>query len=206
MSLRRAAGFGLVIGPVVVAASELAHRRAARRHRPPEGTVEVVVVLGCGGSPDGAPSPTQRRRVNAGVQALRDSGARELIMTGGRVTTPEVQALTMAEIATELGVPAHQQRCETESTTTWENVHNVRTMVAPDDRVLLVSNPLHAARARRHWLGIHPEDGERVFTIGRPAPLRAWPRSLLVAVYETAAALRHLTRDPTARHSRTSNH
>lgn len=133
---------------------------------------------------------------------MRALGASTIIFTGSSVNTPEVEATTMSQIAVDLGVPVDQHVCDPDSTTTWENVHNVHAMVGPTDRVLLVSNPLHAARARRHWLGLYAEDAHRVFTVTQPAGLTDWHRSLAATVYETASAILHLTRDPKERHAR----
>lgn len=189
-----------------VAVSEFVQRRAAGQHNPPAGDVDVVVVLGTRGSRDGGPSPMQIRRVDAGARAMRAFGAHTMIFTGSSVRTLEAEAKTMAALGFERGVAPDQCIIEADSTTTWENVHNVHGLVGPTDRILLVSNPLHAARARRHWLGQFPTEGGRVFTVTEARPLRDWPRTLVLSAYETVAALRHLRRDPTVRHSKADSH
>ena len=55
----------------------------------------------------------------------------------------------MAAYAEVLGVPGQLVATELQATSTWENVEFSLPMVASFPRIAIVSDPLHASRARR---------------------------------------------------------
>lgn len=69
----------------------------------------------------------------------------------------------MAKLAITLGIDPAITILESNSTSTWSNVENSSRLVAGSDVVIIVSDPIHAARARRYWIRQHPLDGSRVF-------------------------------------------
>ncbi len=69
----------------------------------------------------------------------------------------------MAELAVAVGIDPAITILESESMNTWSNVKFSSTLVADSAVVILVSDPVHAAWARRYWLRQHPSDADRVF-------------------------------------------
>lgn len=69
----------------------------------------------------------------------------------------------MAKLAKSVGIDPGITILESKSTSTWANVENSSRLVAGCDVVILVSDPIHAARARGYWLRQYPSDAERVF-------------------------------------------
>lgn len=124
---------------------------------------DAVVVHGAG-LIDGKVTPLLGSRVRKGVEiwqseALRRRGlglpAPFLVMSGGQgPDEPVSEASAMAEFATTLGVPAQAITLEDRSTTTRENIHFSRELLAqlsmlqgrPAQNVLLVTSDYHAAR------------------------------------------------------------
>ena len=55
--------------------------------------------------------------------------------------------------------------------------------------VVIVSHPLHAARARRYWLQQFPADAGRVHVVGGRRPFDQWWFATASAVYECSIAI-----------------
>lgn len=89
--------------------------------------------------------------------------APRLICSGGAVANRWVEAETMAGIAVRSGIDPIKVVIEGESPNSWENAANTRELVDGGEAVLLVSDPLHAARVRSYWLTQQPTDEGRVF-------------------------------------------
>lgn len=118
----------------------------------PEPTTIVVLSAGVERAPD-APDDyaalrlLSLRRLFAGVALWRKiPGARLVISGGGRWRIPE--AVPMANLAEQMGVPAAAIEIEGRSRSTWENARNVAALSPPvPKRIWLVSSALHLPRA-----------------------------------------------------------
>ncbi|MBM2575802.1 YdcF family protein [Jannaschia sp. Os4] len=124
--------------------------------------MKAAIVLGAAVWPDG-PSPTLRRRTEAGVAALRH-GADVLILTGGLGRHPPAEAEAARTLALALGAPEGRLRTETASTDTLGNLAGAIPLLPEGTaRTLIVTNRWHVPRA----LAI-------ARLIGLPGPA-AWP-------------------------------
>ncbi|GAB3353875.1 YdcF family protein [Amycolatopsis echigonensis] len=143
--------------------AEWEHWRSSRRAmggRPgTSGTGEAVVVLGYRNRGSRA-NFVNRWRVRAAVRS-QAPGPSRLVLCGGAVGGPETEAELMARYAREHGYQG-PLTLETESRSTWENVLGAVPLIEDADRIKIVSNPLHAEKAR-HYLRRHrPDLAERL--------------------------------------------
>jgi uncharacterized SAM-binding protein YcdF (DUF218 family) len=159
------------------------------------GRPSAVVVLGHPARRSGRPHRVQRARVAAAVAVFRAVDANRIVMCGGARKNPIVEADVMVRLARELGVDADALVAERRSTTTWENVSEAAPLVRDCAAVHIVSQPLHAARARRYWLRQFPDDGNRVFVTLGDVDTRWWIAAP-IAVYELAILVRDRIRKP----------
>jgi uncharacterized SAM-binding protein YcdF (DUF218 family) len=116
-------------------------------------------------------------------------------MCGGARKNAIVEADVMVQLARELGVDGDALVAERRSTTTWENVREAEALVRDCAAVHLVSQPLHAARARRYWLRQFPGDADRVFVTLGDVDTRWWIAAP-IAAYELAIMVRDRIRRP----------
>ena len=173
-----------------IAASELVNAYAvSRQHEPPNAESYGVVVLGYPSRRNGDAHPIQRSRVETAVRVFREHDARVMVMSGGAVKNEFVEADTMVELAAAQGVARNLLVSEGLSRTTWENVEKTAPLVAHCDVVLIVSEPLHAARARRYCHQQHPEHAHRVFVGSRRRPFERWWLTVPTTAYELAIRL-----------------
>jgi hypothetical protein len=144
-------GAAALTAAAAVVAAEVLHRRASHAElgaeAPASGGTEAVVVLGYGNAGDRA-NWMNRWRVRAGIRSL-DPCAREslLVLCGGPVGGPIPEAELMAAYARERGY-AGPIALDATSRTTWENVANAIPLIEGADAIKIVSNALHAAKAR----------------------------------------------------------
>lgn len=107
---------------------------------------EAVVVLG-----HADPGPTagrdNRRRVRAGLRSRRLPDSR-LILSGGAVAGAVPEAELMARYATDRLGYAGPLELETTSRSTWENIAAVIPIIEDAGRIIIVSEPVHALKAR----------------------------------------------------------
>lgn len=150
-----------------------------------------MVVLGFRNPGDRA-NAVNRWRVRAGLRSL-DPGpdGSELVLCGGPTTGGRSEAELMAEYARDsLGYPGRLV-LEAESRTTRENIRNAIPLIEDADRIKIVSDPLHAARARNYLRLERPDLAERLvraedyrpgeWLLLKPLLLvrgRRWPRRL----------------------------
>lgn len=125
--------------------------------------------------------------------------ADRVVFTGGSTTGDRTEAAVMAEVAARLGLGDGATSgvtvlCEDTSISTWQNVANTMDLVADASAVVLVSDPLHAARARAYWLRQRPEDTDRVEVTDQSGLLDHWWLQVPTAVREVARALFDLVR------------
>jgi len=128
---------------------------------------DAIVVLGAAAY-DATPSPVFRERIEHGLALYRRGDAPRLIFTGGyggrgaRFAESEVAR----RYALRHGIPEEVIWIETRSQTTCQNLLETRLLLYEHggDKVIVVSDPLHMARALRlsRRLGIH--------AVGSPTP------------------------------------
>ena len=180
----------LVVGGALVAIAELLNELASRSPRPPDQGPVGVVVLGYPTKRDGSPHPIQRHRVDAAVAVARAHEAEVVVMSGGAVRREIAEAEIMAARARDLGLDPRHIRTEVTSRNTWENVAKSAPFVADCPTVIVVSDPMHAARARRYWQRQFPDEADRVFPGGERRPFAHWWVATPAAFYELAIAVR----------------
>lgn len=177
-------------------AGEVVHAIASRDGRPPldlHGRCSVL-VLGYPSREDGSASAMQRLRVAAGVAAMRRHACERIVVSGGAVHTGAVEAVTMAALARDAGVPDAAIVVEDRARTTWENVSLSLPLLPADDAILVASDALHAQRGRRYVCEQAPARCARTFTAPRWEPLRHLGWTLGSSIYETHARVRDALR------------
>ena len=95
----------------------------------------------------------------------------------------------MAAYAQRLGVPKSAVATETRARSTWENVAFSQPLVDEYPRLAIVSDPLHAARARRYLWQQSPDLASRLVSAGEYRFLDHCWLKLLSAVYELYLAV-----------------
>jgi uncharacterized SAM-binding protein YcdF (DUF218 family) len=161
--MRAIARAAVAVGVLYAAASiwaELVHWRASRRGldtaRHADGDA-IVLVLGYRNRGDRA-NFINRWRVRAGLRSARyDGGSSTIVFSGGAVGGARSEASLMAAYART--VRGYRGRIVTESAsrTTWENIRNVTPLLESADRIAIVSNPLHAEKAREYLRRQRPD-------------------------------------------------
>jgi vancomycin permeability regulator SanA len=163
----------VVVGFVSVGVvAEVMHRRAAPLRVPDRGDT-AVVVLGYPSLHGGRPHPVQRWRVELAKKTIDRHGAHRVVLSGGQSRGGPTEASVMERLAVAVGIDPTTIILETESLDTWTNVQFSSALVTDSAVVVLVSDPVHAARARRYWLRQHPSDADRVF-VTQCAGLGSW--------------------------------
>jgi uncharacterized SAM-binding protein YcdF (DUF218 family) len=152
--------------------AEVMHRRAAPLRVPDSGDT-AVVVLGYPSLRDGRPHPVQRWRIELAKKTIDRHSARQVVLSGGQTGCGPTEASVMEMLAVAIGIDPTTIILEAESMDTWTNVQFSSVLVAESAVVILVSDPVHAARARRYWLRQHPSDADRVF-VTQCAGLGSW--------------------------------
>jgi vancomycin permeability regulator SanA len=152
--------------------AEVMHNRAASRRVPQSGNTSVV-VLGFPSLPGGRPHPVQRWRVKLAKKTIDRHGAHRVVLSGGSTRSGPTEASVMAKLAVSVGIDPAITILESDAMNTWSNVEFSSMLVADSAVVILVSDPVHAAWARRYWLRQHPSDADRVF-VTRCAGIGSW--------------------------------
>lgn len=156
------------------------------RSLPPAGSrFDAIVVLGCPVAPDGGPSPALVRRAALAARLFHLGHAPRVVTTGGstRARSP-AEAVALARLLHELGVPRGAVVVEDRSRTTEENARFARRLLPDAERVLIATDAFHVPRAcllfRRHFDHVS----------GAGAVGSAWARTR-GAVRELPAAIVH---------------
>jgi uncharacterized SAM-binding protein YcdF (DUF218 family) len=159
----------LIAFAVVIAAvlwGEFEHWRSSRRwlgSRPGgSGTGEAVLVLGYRNRGTRA-NIINRWRVRAGLRSCQPgAGPSRLVLCGGAVGGSVAEADLMACYARESCGYAGELIAEAGSHSTPENVQNAVPLIQHADRIKIVSNSLHAERARFYLWQHRPDLAERL--------------------------------------------
>jgi uncharacterized SAM-binding protein YcdF (DUF218 family) len=124
-------------------------------------TAEAVVVLGYRDRGTRA-NYINRYRVRAGLRSQdRHATQTVLVLCGGRVGGHVAESEMMSQYARESGYKG-AIRLDSESTTTWENIRNAIPLLEGMDTIKIVSNSLHAEKARAHLWALRPDLAERL--------------------------------------------
>lgn len=201
---------GLLVAATVfvasaVAVGELVHARAAKQLLgPPQGTSEVprdvIVVLGCPNSRDGSANWLQRWRCEIAMRSIDPLVETTVVFTGGVTTDGHTsEAAVMAGYAiTELGLDPAIVRLEEQARSTWQNLELSTPWLEQAQRIVIVSNSLHAKRAREYLRRQRPDLAQRL----RPAEDylfgERWYAKPPLALYEwlVAGPFAHLATPP----------
>ena len=111
----------------------------------------AIIVLGFPSRRNGRLHAIQKWRTEIGVRSRSDPEEHVLMSTGGRSRrnlAPEAE--TMASYAQRPHVPGDQLLLESTSANTWQNLGLTLPTAASFDMIVIASDPLHAARARRY--------------------------------------------------------
>lgn len=130
------------------------------------GMADVIIVLGAAAY-DARPSPVFQERIRHGLDLYRMGHAPTLLFTGGYGTGARYAESQVARrYAMRQGIPESAILIEVSSRTTLQNLEQARTLMRERglQRAIIVSDPLHMARALRlcRQLGIE--------AIGSPTP------------------------------------
>jgi uncharacterized SAM-binding protein YcdF (DUF218 family) len=144
----------------------------------------VVLVFGWPTEEDGTLHPMQRFRVEAGIAVYQQQQCRQIIFSGGAAQNKYVEGQTMAAYARTLGVQESAIAVEPNAHTTWENLGCSAAYLETAERVFLVSDSLHAHRAKRYACRQSPSlcAKSRAAGANPPAALLGW--KVLSAVHE----------------------
>jgi hypothetical protein len=190
----------LLVVPLAVLAAlvgwaEWVHWRAAgRRLGMPGDRVgrEAVVILGFSNRGRRA-NAVNRYRVRAGIRSFSpDADEILLVLCGGAVAGETAEADLMLAYAATLGYTG-PVRLDRQSTSTWENVQNAIPFVEGFDTIKIVSNSLHAEKARA-YLWIQRHDMARRLARARDYRFAEIPLVKPVAAVVGLANLRRLDR------------
>ncbi len=108
----------------------------------------VVVVLGAQVLSGGRPSPTLKARTRHAGELYGRGLADLLVPTGGEGEHPPAEAVVMADILREMGVPEAAILSEDTAGSTWESAVKVAEIAHHRgiNEVLVVTDPLHCIR------------------------------------------------------------
>ena len=139
--------------------------------RPATPRGQAVLVLG---HADAGPRAGRinRRRIARGLAALEADGV--LIVSGGAVAGRRSEARLLADAARDAGYRG-PIALEEASRSTWENMANSQALLEPRARIVIVSEPVHAAKARALLAAQRPDLAARLVADPNPAPRLANP-------------------------------
>jgi uncharacterized SAM-binding protein YcdF (DUF218 family) len=154
---------------------------AARRDE--QYAADVILVLGRSLEKD-RPTPVFEARLAHGAALWRQGLAPRILVTGGltgRSTSTEAEAGRQFLLAA--GVPPQAILLEDRSRYTLENLFHAREILRREDwrRVLVVSDPLHLARARAFATGLGLSTWTSPAIAAAPAGPRWWLRAVTEA-------------------------
>jgi uncharacterized SAM-binding protein YcdF (DUF218 family) len=134
-----------------------ASRRRVNRYAAAIPGTEAVVVLGFRNRGERA-NTLNRWRVRAGLRSQAPRlGASRLVLCGGNPGGPVSEAEVMARYAVDHRGYQGELLLETESRTTRENIYNAIPLIEDADRIKIVSNSLHAEKARGYLAERRPD-------------------------------------------------
>lgn len=118
------------------------------------------------------------------MAAFRKFQCSKIIFSGGAVENQYAEADTMAAIAESRGVSSNDRIIERRARSTWENVGCSKPYFKDALQVLIVSDTLHAHRAKKYACRQDSRHCSSVFAIGVIPPLSALWWSIPLAANE----------------------
>lgn len=169
---------------------ELAHRWAATLSygRPAAGD-EALLVLGCPSLDDGALHPAQRWRCEIAARTMNPD-VRRVVFTGTSPKTGGSEAAAMAAHARTLGIPSRLIVLEEEALSTWQNLEFSAPLMEEFDTIRIVSDPMHAWRARQYLARQRPDLAARLAPVVDLPVGRHWRMKAYTLVYEIVVRYR----------------
>ncbi|MEO6082017.1 MAG: ElyC/SanA/YdcF family protein [Umezawaea sp.] len=177
----------VVLGLLGLAAwGEFVHWRASRAqvHERLPARSEAVVVLGYRNTRGDRANAMNRWRVRAALRSVDPTLASSILVcsgAGGAASASEAALLARYAVA-ELGFTG-TVRLEERSRSTWQNVENVIPLIEHLDQIKIVSNPLHAQKARLYLRHQRPDLADRLVRAADYRLGEAWPVKPLFALY-----------------------
>lgn len=156
---------------------------------------DAIIVLGAAAY-DARPSPVFAERIRHGIHLYRAGYAKTLVFTGGYGYGARFSESQVARrYALQQGVPEEAIVIETLSRTTHENLRQARALLQEHGlgRAIVVSDPLHMARALRLARGMG------IDAVGSPTPstrFRGWRARLRFLAREVYFFHRDLVLEP----------
>jgi uncharacterized SAM-binding protein YcdF (DUF218 family) len=158
-------------GAAVLVWAEAVHRRASRRGFTPgaspvkTGSNGVIVVLGIANRGSHA-NVINRWRARMALRSVPIAATTAIIASGGAVRGPVPEATLLAQyLRHHLGWRGPLEE-ETTSRSTWENIQNVVPALEDAEWIMLVSNRLHAEKARTFLRRQRPDLADRLAPAG----------------------------------------
>jgi len=165
---------------------ELVHWRASRAqaHERLPARSEAVVVLGYRNTRGNRANALNRWRVRAALRSIDPTmGSSILVCSGASGTGPVSEAALLARYAVEERGFTGTVRLEERSRSTWQNVENVIPLIEHADQIKIVSNPLHAQKARLYLRRQRPDLADRLVRAADYRLGEAWPVKPLFALH-----------------------
>jgi uncharacterized SAM-binding protein YcdF (DUF218 family) len=189
------------------------HWRASRAlvHTPVPARSEAVVVLGCRNRRGNRANALNRWRVRAALRSLDHTLPSSILVCSGGATSGASsvsEAALLARYAVSERGFTGTVRLDERSRSTWENVRNVIPLIEDTDQIKIVSNPLHAQKARLYLCHQRPDLAKRVVRAADYRLGEAWPIKPVFGLYglrTLARTRRNLARGTTPRVPYTSD-
>lgn len=107
---------------------------------------DCILVLGCGVSESGMPSPVLSDRLNRGIDLYEAGVSQKLLMSGdhGRTNYDEVNA--MKNYAIDRGIPSENVFMDHAGFSTYESMYRARDIFRAE-KIVIVSQEYHLARS-----------------------------------------------------------
>ena len=151
--------WGVGLAGVLWAIPQAAHAWATRQDygaSPKPGASEALLVLGCPTRDDGSLHPVQRWRLAIAARTMNPRVER-VVFTGTTAKTQVSEAAAMAAHARAVGIADELIVLEEKALSTWQNVEYSAPLVEEFDVLRIVSDPLHAWRARQYLARQRPD-------------------------------------------------
>ncbi|MGW4749228.1 YdcF family protein [Streptomyces sp. NPDC004290] len=141
----------------------LNHRWSKTLVHPDRGGSRAVVVLGYR-NPSGSINRVNRWRVRAGLRSVGSGAGTDtvVVFSGGAVGGDVAEARLMADHARSALRYEGRVLVEDRSRTTWENIAQVVPLIEDARRIVIVSQPAHALKARAYLRRRRPDLADRL--------------------------------------------
>ena len=110
------------------------------------GDVDCIIVLGCGVSATGVPSPMLVDRLQRGVALYQDGASPKLLMSGDHGREGYNEVAVMKRYAVEQGVPSEAVFMDHAGFSTYETMYRARDIFCAQ-KVIIVTQQYHLYRA-----------------------------------------------------------